>query len=80
MSMEDMILKAATNQGFFAVMFVSLLVYQLKENKANQEKAEKREEKLVDFLEDMKDQFASLVRQYERLSDDVEEIRKKIDK
>lgn len=80
MTVEDMILKAATNQGFFAVLFVAMLVYQLRENKMNQEKAEKREEKLTNFLDDMKNQFASLVRQYERLSDDVEDIRKKIDR
>lgn len=77
--MEQSILSGAFKEGLFALLFVFLLLYQLKENKANMEKAEEREEKLLSFLDEMKEQFSRLTKQYERLSDDVERIRKKIE-
>ncbi len=36
---------------------------------------EYREEKLYSFLDGMRDEFAKLVKQYERLSNDVEDIK-----
>lgn len=80
MTIEEILMRTASSQGFFAVLFVGMLIYQLHENKINQEKAEAREEKLTRFLDDMKEQFAALVRQYERLSDDVEDIKEKLDR
>jgi chromosome segregation ATPase len=75
---EDIFMKGATKEGFFAILFVGLFIYQIREHRNHLNKAEERENRLISFLEDMKEQFASLTRQYERLSDDVEEIRKKM--
>lgn len=78
--MEELLVNGAGREGFFAVLFIALFVYQLKENRRTMDKAEEREEKLTSFLEEMKDEFSRLGRQYERLADDVDEIRRKIDR
>lgn len=59
--MEAEIIKMATSQGIFAVLFVALLFYVLKHN-------EKREERLLSCLE-------RLTSQYEEISHDVGEIK-----
>lgn len=65
-------------EGIFAVLFVALLIYQLRETKSLLTKAEQREDKLTAFLADMKEQFAGLTKQYEKLSNDVAEVKNKI--
>lgn len=62
--MEEGILKLAMTQGLWAVLFVALLFYVLRNN-------EKREERLLGCLEQMGEQ-------YENLSSDVKETKESI--
>ena len=66
--------------GVFVGMFIWLLIYVLRTTKDREIKADKREEKLYNFLSDMKQQFAKLVANYENLSKDVTEIKEEINK
>jgi hypothetical protein len=59
--MEQKIMKLASSQGLYAVLFVALLFYVLKTN-------QQREERLMSCLE-------KLSQQYENLSRDVAEIK-----
>lgn len=58
--------------GIFCGLFIFLLIYVLKTSKA-------REDRLYNFLDAMKQEFAKLVGSYERLSDDVTHIRNELD-
>jgi BhlA holin family len=69
--MEQLFLEFGLRDGIFAGMFVWLLIYVLNTSR-------ERENKLYNFLEDMKTEFAKLVGSYERLSNDVAEIREEL--
>lgn len=58
----------ASKEGLFAVMFVALFLYQILDSR-------KREERLMNFIDNISSQFESLAKQYEKLADDVDEIR-----
>lgn len=75
---EDIVLRTAYEQGVWAVLFVSLYLHQLKENKCHRLEALEREEKLMHYIEDMSEQFESLSKQYEDLSKDVGDIRRHV--
>jgi hypothetical protein len=66
--MESLLLELASKESLFAVMFVALFLYQIVDSR-------KREQRLMDFMDDITKQFEALARQYERLSEDVDEIR-----
>jgi hypothetical protein len=66
--MEQLLLDLASKESLFAVMFVALFLYQIVDSR-------KREQRLMDFMDDITKQFEALARQYERLSEDVDEIR-----
>ena len=69
--LEELLLEFGLKDGIFVGMFVWLLVYVLKTSK-------EREEKLYTFLDEMKQQFAKLVGNYESLSKDVSAIKEEI--
>jgi BhlA holin family len=71
--LEEMLMQFGLKDGVFAGLFIWLLLRQMKHS-------EMREEKLYNFLEDMKREFAKLVGSYERLANDVAEIRDDIAK
>lgn len=68
---DDQLFNIGVQDGIFAGLFIWLLLKQMKQSEA-------REEKLYNFLEDMKAEFAKLVGSYERLSNDVAEIREEL--
>lgn len=68
-----------TKESIFTVLFVFMLFRQIKHSEQQEERSRVREEKLTSFLDGMKDEFANLVKQYERLSEDVEDIKNHID-
>lgn len=78
--MEEIFTRGALKEGFFAILFVGILIYQMKEYRRLFDKADEREAKLTNFLENMKEQFAGLTRQYERLSNDVEDLKNKLER
>lgn len=78
--MEELLTKGALKEGFFALLFISLLIYQIRENRYHLNKAEERENKLISFLDEMKEQYAALTRHYERLSEDVAVLKDRLDR
>jgi hypothetical protein len=75
---ESELIKAALQQGLWAVLFVSLYVYQLKDSRRLQDEARVREEKLTGFITDITKQFENLARQFENMSNDISEIKDEI--
>lgn len=69
--MLEQLAQIGIKEGIFALLFVWLLVDTKQESKA-------REEKLYNFLDGMKEEFAKLVHNYESLSSDVEDIKNDI--
>lgn len=67
-----------SKESIFAVLFVFLLFKQFKQTETQQSENKFREDKLYSFLDAMKGEFAKLVKQYERLSDDVEDIKEEL--
>lgn len=70
--MDQLLLDIGIKEGIFAVLFIWLLYTTMK-------KSQEREDKLYTFLEGMKTEFAKLVGSYEKLSEDVDSIRKDIE-
>lgn len=66
--MEQILLDLASRESLFAVMFVCLFLYQIADSR-------KREQRLMDFMDKITEQFESLAKQYENLADDVDEIK-----
>lgn len=69
--MEEGILKAALEQGLWAVLFVSLYFWQLKTS-------QNREERLMNFITKITDQFESLDKRTDKIASDVAEIKQEI--
>lgn len=69
--METLLLEFGLKDGIFVGLFIWLLIYVLNTSKT-------RENKLYNFLDDMKVEFAKLVGSYESLSKDVKEIRQEL--
>ncbi|MDF2010187.1 BhlA/UviB family holin-like peptide [Priestia megaterium] len=69
--MEQILLNFGLKDGLFAGLFVWLLLHQMRTS-------QKREDKLYNFLDDMKIEFAKLVGSYEKLSTDVNDIRQQL--
>ena len=70
MGLEAEIIKMATSQGIFAVLFVALLFYVLKHN-------EKREERLLNCLERLTSQYEGLSHDVVEIKDDLEALKEK---
>lgn len=66
--MENILVSLATKEGLFATMFVVLFIYQIFDSR-------QREKRLMDFMDSISEQFGELAKQYERLAEDVDEIR-----
>lgn len=83
--MEAILAEMAGSNGIWATLFITLFLYQIKENKTARvrhetllDESHKREHKLIDFLHDMSSNFEKLTSQYERLADDVDYIKVEI--
>lgn len=68
MNMQEVLTQLASKEGLFAVMFVTLFIYQIVDSR-------KREERLMAFIEDISKQFESLAKQYEKIAEDVDDIK-----
>jgi hypothetical protein len=71
MGLEAEIIKMATSQGIFAVLFVALLFYVLKHN-------EKREERLLSCLERLTSQYEEISHDVGEIKSDIEELKGKV--
>lgn len=72
--MENDVLKMAMQQGMWAVLFVVLLFYVLKEQEKRDKKAEEREGKYQEIIGKLTDKFSIL----EDVKKDIEEVKIKI--
>jgi len=69
--LENEIIRYAASQGLWAVLFVALLFYVLRENA-------KREERLLQCLEKLSHEYESLSRGVCEVRDDVKELKVRI--
>ncbi len=69
---------AAATQGFFAILFVSLLFYVIKTQDKREQKGEERERQLIQALEQAQRNNQQLALAVQKLSEDVEDINQKL--
>lgn len=73
--MEQVLIEAATTQGIWVLLFVSLFLYTIKNNEKLAEKQDKREENYQKLLSDMTEKYAVV----EDIRNSVDEIQKKVE-
>ena len=73
--MEKALIEAATTQGIWVLLFVSLFMYTIKNNEKLAEKQDKREENYQKLLSDMTEKYAVV----EDIRNSVDEIQKKVE-
>ena len=75
MHVEQALIEAATTQGIWVLLFVSLFLYTIKNNEKLVEKQDKREENYQKLLSDMTEKYAVV----EDIRNSVDEIQKKVE-
>ena len=75
MHLEQVLIEAATTQGIWVLLFVSLFMYTIKNNEKLVEKQDKREENYQKLLSDMTEKYAVV----EDIRNSVDEIQKKVE-
>ena len=75
MHLEQVLIEAATTQGIWVLLFVSLFLYTIKNNEKLEEKQDKREENYQKLLSDMTEKYAVV----EDIRNSVDEIQKKVE-
>ena len=75
MHLEQALIEAATTQGIWVLLFVSLFLYTIKNNEKLVEKQDKREENYQKLLSDMTEKYAVV----EDIRNSVDEIQKKVE-
>lgn len=75
MHLEQVLIEAATTQGIWVLLFVSLFLYIIKNNEKLVEKQDKREENYQKLLSDMTEKYAVV----EDIRNSVDEIQKKVE-
>ena len=70
--MEQFLMEFGLQEGIFTVLFIYLF-------HSERTNAAAREEKLYDFLTEMRGQFEKLVDNYESIANDVSDIRQRLD-
>lgn len=73
--MEQALIEAATTQGIWVLLFVSLFLYTIKNNEKLVEKQDKREENYQKLLSDMTEKYAVV----DDIRNSVDEIQKKME-
>ena len=75
MHLEQALIEAATTQGIWVLLFVSLFMYTIKNNEKLVEKQDKREENYQKLLSDMTEKYSVV----EDIRNSVDEIQKKME-
>lgn len=75
MHLEQELIEAATTQGIWVLLFVSLFLYTIKNNEKLVEKQDKREENYQKLLSDMTEKYSVV----EDIRNSVDEIQKKVE-
>lgn len=74
-ALEQALIEAATTQGIWVLLFVSLFLYTIKNNEKLVEKQDKREENYQKLLSDMTEKYSVV----EDIRNSVDEIQKKVE-
>ena len=75
MHLEQALIEAATTQGIWVLLFVSLFLYTIKNNEKSVEKQDQREVNYQKLLSDMTEKYAVV----EDIRNSVDEIQKKME-
>lgn len=75
MHLEQVLIEAATTQGIWVLLFVSLFLYTIKNNEKLVEKQDQREVNYQKLLSDMTEKYAVV----EDIRNSVDEIQKKVE-
>ena len=75
MHLEQALIEAATTQGIWVLLFVSLFLYTIKNNEKLAEKQDQREVNYQKLLSDMTEKYAVV----EDIRNSVDEIQKKME-
>ena len=75
MHLEQALIEAATTQGIWVLLFVSLFFYTIKNNEKLVEKQDQREVNYQKLLSDMTEKYAVV----EDIRNSVDEIQKKVE-
>ena len=75
MHLEQALIEAATTQGIWVLLFVSLSLYTIKNNEKLVEKQDQREVNYQKLLSDMTEKYAVV----EDIRNSVDEIQKKVE-
>lgn len=75
MHLEQALIEAATTQGIWVLLLVSLFLYTIKNNEKLVEKQDKREENYQKLLSDMTEKYSVV----EDIRNSVDEIQKKVE-
>lgn len=73
--MEQALIEAATTQGIWVLLFISLFLYTIKNNEKLVEKQDQREVNYQKLLSDMTEKYAVI----EDIRNSVDEIQKKME-
>ena len=73
--MEQALIEAATTQGIWVLLFISLFLYTIKNNEKLVEKQDQREVNYQKLLSDMREKYAVV----EDIRNSVDEIQKKME-
>ncbi len=73
--MEQALIEAATTQGVWVLLFISLFLYTIKNNEKLVEKQDQREVNYQKLLSDMTEKYAVV----EDIRNSVDEIQKKVE-
>lgn len=74
--MEQALIEAATTQGIWVLLFISLFLYTIKNNEKLVEKQDQREVNYLKLLSDMTEKYAVV----EDIRNSVDEIQKKMER
>lgn len=72
--MESALLEAATSQGIWVLLFVSLFIYTIRRYEAMEEKQEEREKEYQKLLNELTEKFSVL----SEIKEDIGEIKERI--
>ena len=75
MHLEQALIEAATTQGIWVLLFISLFLYTIKNNEKLVEKQNQREVNYQKLLSDMTEKYAVV----EDITNSVDEIQKKVE-
>lgn len=76
--MELVVIESAAKQGIWAVLFISLYFYQLKEGRRRESESQAREAQLTSSIREISTQYEGLVLRYQLLAEEIKEMKNEL--